>query len=424
MKTKLKLILLSFLEFAVWGSYLTSMGSYLNSIDLGSFIGYFYSGQGFVSLFMPALIGIIADKWISAEKVLGYCHILAAAFMLGAFWYCFSVEAGGGTPQFALLYTLYMLSIAFYMPTIALSNSVSYYALNSAGLDTVKDFPSIRIFGTIGFICSMVCVDFAGLQSTSWQFFVCGALGMLMGAYSFTLPKVPVTKSTKSTKLVDIFGLRAFALFSQKKMAIFFIFSMLLGAALQVTNGYANVFIGSFAEIPAYADTFGAKHANVLISLSQCSETLCILLIPFFMKRLGIKVVMVISMLAWVLRFGLFGIGDPGSGVWLFVLSMLVYGVAFDFFNISGSLFVEKEADESIKSSAQGLFMMMTNGFGATLGTLAAMAVINSYVYSQQTIEAKMAGWSTSWLIFAGYSLVIAIVFALVFKYKHNPKDA
>ena len=199
---------------------------------------------------------------------------------------------------------------------------------------------------------------------------------------------------------------------------------MLLGVSLQITNGFANPFITSFQNIPEYADTWGARNANALISLSQVSETLCILLIPFFLKRFGIKTVMLIALFAWVLRFGFFGLGNPGSGLWLFVLSMIVYGVAFDFFNISGALFVDKETDDKIRSSAQGLFMLMTNGIGATIGTLGAQAVVNHFVYSHAgDMAAQTAGWSTSWFIFAGYALVVAVVFALVFKYRHDPNN-
>lgn len=222
---------------------------------------------------------------------------------------------------------------------------------------------------------------------------------------------------------MEALGLKAFTLFKQRKMAIFFIFSMLLGVSLQITNGFANPFITSFKDIPEYANTFGANHANALISLSQISETLCILLIPFFLKKFGIKKVMLIAMIAWVLRFALFGAGNPGPDVWMFILSMIVYGVAFDFFNISGSLFVDKETDQTIRSSAQGLFMMMTNGIGATIGTLGAQAVVNRFVYSQSDPLAQVQGWSKAWYIFAGYALLVAIVFAIVFKYRHDPEE-
>lgn len=306
------------------------------------------------------------------------------------------------------------------MPTIALSNSVAYFCLTDAGLDTVKDFPPIRVFGTIGFICSMWFVDIMNFQIDQNQFITSGILSLFLFLYTFTLPDCANVKEGKQKTLAEAFGLKAFALFKQKKMAIFFIFSMMLGVSLQITNGFANPFIFSFGADPQYVSTFGVQHANILISLSQISETCCILLIPFFMKRYGIKNVMLIAMFAWVLRFGLFGLGNPGNGVWMFVLSMLVYGVAFDFFNISGSLFVDKSTDPDIRSSAQGLFMLMTNGVGATVGTLAAQAIINTYTHSE-VLDGNIltvGDWPTCWFIFAGYALLVGITFALVF----NPK--
>lgn len=418
MNLKVRLTIMNFLEFAVWGAYLTSMGSYLVNVGMAENIGWFYSVQGIVSLFMPALVGIVADRWMQGQKVLSLCHFLAGGFMLAAAYYGFTAQ----TVEFSTLFTLYSLSVAFFMPTIALTNSVAYSALDGAGLDTVKAFPPIRVFGTIGFICSMWAVDLGGMQQTAGQFAFSGLLSLILAAYSLTLPACPTSKGEGGKSLVDALGLRAFALFRQPKMAMFFIFSMCLGMCLQVTNGFANPFISAFKDVPEYAGTFGVEHANILISLSQMSETLCILLIPFFLSKFGIKKVMLMAMLAWVLRFGFFALGNPGSGVWLFVLSMIVYGVAFDFFNISGSLFVDKETDLSIRSSAQGLFMMMTNGFGATIGTLAAQEVVNKYVpqLSDTVTGAQVIeGWNTSWFIFAGYALVVAVLFAICFRYKH-----
>jgi NHS family xanthosine MFS transporter len=373
--------------------------------------------QGIVSLFMPALIGIVADRWVQAQRLLGICHLLAALFMAATGYYALTTAQ----VEFSTLFTLYSLSVAFYMPTLGLSNSVAYTGLGSAGLDTVKHFPPIRIWGTIGFICAMWCCDLSGFQSTAWQFVQSAIVGLVLGLYAFTMPQCPTNKSQSKKSLVEALGLNAFALFKQKKMALFFIFSILLGVSLQITNGFANPFISDFGQVAEYANTFGVQHANILISLSQVSETLCILLIPFCLKRFGIKKVMLMAMFAWVLRFGLFGLGNPGAGVWMFLLSMIVYGVAFDFFNVSGSLFVDKETDESLRSSAQGLFIMMTNGIGATIGTLGAQQVINHFVGDSAGV-ARMEGWSHSWLIFAAYALVVALLFAVVFKYKHEPE--
>ena len=417
MNAKVKLTVLNFMEFAVWGAYLTSMGTYLARVGMAGQIGWFYSVQGFVSLFMPALMGIVADRWMEAQRLLSLSHLLAGIFMLAASVYGYQT---GDAVQFAPLFTLYTLSVAFFMPTIALSNSVAYSALDQAGLDTVKAFPPIRVFGTVGFIISMWIVDLGGMQSTPLQFGWSGLLSIVMAAYAITMPHCPVSTGSRKS-LSDALGLKAFALFRNYRMALFFIFSMFL----QITNGFANPFITSFQNIDAFKDTFGVQHANILISLSQMSETLCILLIPFFLKRFGIKRVMLLAMLAWVLRYLFFAVGDPGSGVVWFVLSMIVYGVAFDFFNISGSLFVDKETSLDIRNSAQGLFMMMTNGLGASIGTLSAQMVIDRYVNSLGANADPMSvwqGWNTCWYIFAGYALVVAVAFAIMFRYKHEPE--
>ena len=414
---KIRLSLLNFLEFAVWGAYLTSLGNFLFNVGLGSNIGWFYAVQGIVSLFMPSLIGILADKYIQAQIMLNICHFIAAIFMASAAFYCTQVE----TIEFAWLFSLYSISVAFFMPTIGLNNSVAFNALSKAGMDTVKDFPPIRIFGTIGFICAMLFVNFVGpedakFQSTYMQLFVSAGLSVIMAFYALTMPKCPVSTTPQSGNWIDKMGLRAFLLFKQKKMAVFFIFSMLLGVSLQITNGYANPYISFFKGLPEFADAWAAQNANALISISQISETLCILLIPFCLKKFGIKGVMLMSMFAWVFRFGLFGFGDPAGSLWMFVLSCIVYGIAFDFFNVSGGLYVDQETPAEYRSSAQGLFMIMTNGFGATIGTLAAMAIVNHNVSPDALPAAQLEGWRNSWLIFAAYALVVAVAFWIIFK--------
>lgn len=420
---KVKLAAMNFLEFAVWGAYLTSLGIYLASVNLGDKIYWFYTVQGIVSIFMPALVGIVADRWIQAQKMLSLCHLMAGLFMCAAAYYCYTTE----TVEYAPLFTLYTISVAFFMPTIGLANSVAYTALGKAGLDTVKHFPPIRVFGTVGFICSMlltnfITIDGVSMQKTYFQMLSSGIFSLVLAIYALTMPSCPVNKGASSS-IMDALGLKAFALFKQKKMAIFFIFSMLLGVSLQITNSYGTTFISAYEQIAEYAQTWGARNATALISLSQISETLCILLIPSCLKRFGIKGVMMIAMLGWVLRFGFFGLGNPGSGVWLFVLSMIVYGVAFDFFNISGSLYVDKQTDPSVRSSAQGLFMLMTNGVGATVGTLGAGAVVNHYVFNPElSVTESMAGWHTSWYIFAAYALAVAVSFWLMFKDDEKPK--
>ena len=430
---------MNFLEFAVWGAYLTCMGNYLGKAGLGENIAWFYAIQGIVSIFMPTLMGIVADKYIQPQRLLGICHLLAGGFMLGCWYLGFQAGFGNELSNKGLFIALYTLSVAFFMPTIALANTTAFTILKENGMDTVKDFPPIRVLGTIGFIATMWFVNCAvwedgsffftfadnahKFQYTYMQFFVSGFLSLLLFFYCFSLPECKLNEKKERTSLVEALGLNAFKLFKTKKMALFFIFSALLGMSLQVTNGYAGPFITSFkgsADV-AVASSFAANNATLLTSISQISEALCILMIPFFLRRFGIKVVMLMSMFAWVFRFGFFGLGNPAMpGVLLFILSCVVYGVAFDFFNVSGGIFVDQECEPSIKASAQGLFMMMTNGIGATIGTLAAGEVVNHFCSWQG--DYLLGDWPTCWFVFAGFALTVAVLFAILFQYKHQPE--
>lgn len=420
---KTRLAAMNFLEFAVWGSYLISMGMYLATHGLGDYVFWFYTVQGLVSILMPALIGIVADKWIPAQYTFSLCHLLAGGFMIAAGVVAAdSVAANGGDLSFGPVFTLYTLSVAFFMPTIGLANSVAFNGLEKNGLDTITDFPPIRVFGTVGFIIAELFVNFViiggkAIQYTHVQFYMSGILSLVLCLYALTMPNCPTRKGA-SKSLADAFGLKAFALFKDRKMAIFFIFSMFLGVSLQITNSYGSTYINAFSEIPGFQDGFWAKNPTFLISISQCAEALCILAIPFCIKRFGIKGVMLMAMFAWVLRFGFFGIGSTNSpGIILLILSCIVYGVAFDFFNVSGGLYVDKQTDPSLRSSAQGLFMLMTNGIGASLGTfIAGQFVVNKLVFTQTTPEAQLSGWRISWLIFAAYALAVGIMFWIMFK--------
>ena len=431
MNLKFRLSLMNFLEFAVWGAYLTCMGNYLGVAGLGDKISWFYAIQGIVSIFMPTLMGIVADKYIQPQRLLGLCHLVAGGFMLGCWWLGLQAGFGNELADKSLFITLYTLSVAFFMPTIALSNTAAFTILKNNGLDTVKDFPPIRVLGTVGFIVTMWFVNCAVWQDGSFsmtladsaykfqytymQFFVSGILSIVLCIYCFTLPECKVVVKEK-VSLIESLGLNAFKLFKSRNMALFFIFSALLGMCLQVTNGYAGPFITSFkgSADAAIASSFAANNATLLTSISQISEALCILMIPFFLKRYGIKVVMLMSMFAWVFRFGFFGVGNPAMpGVIMFILSCIVYGVAFDFFNVSGGIFVDQECEPSIKASAQGLFMMMTNGVGATVGTLAAGEIVNHYCYWENGF--LQGDWTTCWFIFAAFALAVGVSFALVF---------
>lgn len=452
MSIKLRLIIMSFLQFFVWGAWLLTIANYwfgTKHWDNTQF-GLVFGTMGFASIFMPTITGIIADRWINAEKLYALMHILYAAVL----FYIPTVD-----DPTTFIYVMFA-AMCFYMPTISLSNSVSYTILKQSNGDVVKDFPPIRVWGTIGFIAAMWMTNLTGSKATANQFYIAGIFAIILAIYAFTLPKCPPQQNTKeNATLAETLGLGAFKLFATYKMALFFIFAMFLGGALQLTNAYGDLFLSEFEHFPKYATSFVVERSTIVMSISQISETLFILAIPFFLKRFGIKQVMLISMFAWVLRFGLFAYGDPINGLWMIIMSCIVYGMAFDFFNISGSLFVDSNTDAETRSSAQGLFMMMTNGVGAVLGSVIAGWVIELYFTNTYTTISELAAhletsvgnshlakflansnttvssdgnlsqavvmkdWPDIWLAFAGYALVIAIAFAILFKHKHNPEE-
>ncbi len=408
MGIKQRLILLNFLQFFIWGTWLLTIGAYWfqtkhwSSTDFGAI----FSTIGIASLFMPAIAGIIADRWLNAERLYGIFHLIAAAIL-------FMVPAVDNP---STMFWVMLVNMMFYMPTISLSITVAYSTLKGKGLDIVKDYPPIRVWGTIGFIVALWIISLSGLEKSAAQFYVASGASLLLSIYAFTLPKCPPLGKGHKRSFVDELGLNAFALFKNAKMAVFFIFAMLLGASLQLTNAYGDTFLHDFALIPAYKDLIAVKYPAIIMSISQISETLFILTIPFFLRHFGIKKVMFFSMIAWVLRFGLLGYGNPAEGLWMIILYCIIYGMAFDFFNISGSLFVETQSDPSIRASAQGLFMMMTNGFGAFLGSWLSGIVIDTwFILPNGTFD-----WHGIWLAFAGYSVVVAILFSIVFQHKHD----
>ena len=412
MNLKLRLTVLSFLQFFVWGAWLITIGVYWFGTKQwgGEEFGKVFATLGIASLIMPAITGIVADRWVNAEKLFGILHILYGITL------CFLPAVTSPDNFFWVM----LLAMMFYMPTISLSNSIAYYILKNNNYDVVKVFPPIRVWGTIGFIAAMWITNLTGNKDSGNQFYIAAVVAMCLGIYAFTLPKCPPQNLIpEDATLSEKLGLNAFSLFKDFKMALFFLFSMFLGAALQLNNMYGDTYLSDFGKIAEYADSFVVKRSTLIMSISQISETLFILAIPFALKRYGIKNVMLISMFAWVLRFGFFAYGSPaGFGLGLIILSCIVYGMAFDFFNISGSLFVETTTDFKIRSSAQGLFMMMTNGFGAIMGSLLSGWLIQEFF----TLENGDKMWHEIWLVFAAYALIIALLFSVMFKHKHDPE--
>ena len=411
---KLRLTIMNFLQFFIWGAWLITIGAYWfqHKQWSGTSFGAIFSTMGISALFMPALMGVVADRWISAQKLYGALH-LAGAVML------FLVPTVDD-PQ--TMFWVMLATMICYMPTISLAIAVAYNALKREGLDVVRDYPPIRVWGTVGFIAALWTTSLLKLETSPGQFYIAAAAALVLGLYAFSLPPCPPTlgKDAGKRSLVDVLGLSSFRLFRDRNMAVFFVFAMLLGAALQLTNAYGDTFLHDFANVDAYKDTLAVRYPAIIMSISQISETLFILTIPFFLRRFGIKTVMTISMLAWFLRFGLFAYGNPGSGLWMIVMSCIVYGMAFDFFNISGSLFVEQQADPKIRASAQGLFMLMTNGIGAILGSAVSGWMIDRWF----TDASGTKDWHGIWITFALYSLAMAIAFVPLFRHRHDPQRA
>lgn len=409
MNIKQRLIVMNFAQFFIWGAWLLTIGAYWfqNKGWSGSEFGIIFSTMGISAIFMPALMGIVADRWINAEKLYGCLHLL------GALSLCYLPTVDN--PQ--TFFWAILINMIFYMPTLSLSITVAYNALKQEGLDLIKAYPPIRTWGTIGFIAALWTVSLTHNETSVNQFYIAAIASAFLGLYAFSLPKcLPSAKTLDKKSFIDILGLNAFGLFKSKQLAIFFIFSMFLGAALQLTNAYGDTYLHDFAKIPAYDGLIAVKYPAIIMSVSQISETLFILTIPFFLRRFGIKYVMLFSMIAWVLRFGLFAVGNPADGLWMIILSCIIYGMAFDFFNISGSLYVETQVDSKIRASAQGLFMMMVNGFGAVMGSSVSGFVIQAFFTNAD--ESK--DWQSIWFAFAGYALVLGLIFPFVFKYKHD----
>lgn len=410
MALKARLILLNFLQFFIWGSWLLTIGAYWFQTKhwTGTEFGAIFSTMGIASLFMPAIAGIIADRWLNAEKLYGIFHLIAAGIL-------FMVPKVNDP---STMFWIMLINMIFYMPTIALSITVAYSSLKNKGRDIVKEYPPIRVWGTVGFIVALWVISLTGLEKSGAQFYVASAASFFLGIYSFTLPKCPPLGRGHKKSFIDELGLNAFALFKNTKMAVFFIFAMLLGASLQLTNAYGDTFLHDFKNISEYKNLIAVRYPAIIMSISQISETLFILTIPFFLRAFGIKKVMLFSMIAWVLRFALFAFGNPAGGLWMIIASCIIYGMAFDFFNISGSIYVETQSEPGIRASAQGLFMMMTNGIGAFLGSRISGIVIDSFY----TRTDGSFDWRGIWLAFAAYALIVAILFAILFRHKHDPE--
>jgi len=407
MNIRTRLKLMSFLQYFIWGSWLITFGSYMVKTlgFTGSQVGSVYSTGGIAAILMPVLIGMIADRFIAAGQLFALCHLIS-----GIAFFC---AAYVNNP--VLMVWVMLICMMAFMPTLSLSNAITCFCLEKHELDTVVGLPSIRVYGTLGFIVAMWTISLLKLELSNIQLYVASGVSLALALYALSLPKVPAGCDNAGRSIADKLGLDALVLFKQSKMVIFFVYSMLLGSVLQITNTFGNLFLQDFASMAGFHSSFVVRHPSILYSISQFSELACILMIPFFLKKFGIKTVMIISMLAWTLRFGFFAVGDPSPvGFIMLVLSMVVYGCAFDFFIISGSIFIEKQVSSRMRASAQGLFMTNVNGLGAFAGALISGCVIDCFT------TGGIRNWQAIWLVFAIYTLLLAVIFFFSFRYRHQ----
>ncbi len=454
---KARLSLLYFLQFSVWGCYLTCFGQFLGAGGIGGDIAWFYAAIGLVSIITPSLFGRLSDRTGRPERWLGLCHFAAAIVMLIMWRYGMTHSR----LDFHTLYPLYLLFLALYMPTMALANTATFGLLTQSGRNTVTAFPTIRIWGTVGFVAAMWFVNSAYWQNgalgfafsdasdpgrlrfqfNAMQLMCSGIMGLLTAFYTISLPRLK--NSVELSRLRNASGHSASPngsstaqaatppqpslsaslkiMFGRRDIAVFLIFVIFSGVCLQISNGFATPFISHFSGIAEYAGSLAAGNATMLFSLSQISEAVCILLVGVSLKRSGIKWVYALGLFAWSLRFLMLGAGNPGDGLWLLIGSMLVYGIAFNFITIAGHLYMQQIAPANMKGFAQGLMMFMSNGIGATFGTIAAGAIVNKWCSwemvtlpgSSAPMRLFMGSWEWPWFIFAAYALLVTVAWLL-----------
>ncbi|MDN5202030.1 nucleoside permease [Fulvivirgaceae bacterium BMA10] len=389
--TRLQLSSMMFLQFFIWGAWFVTASTYLNSIGFsGIDIGKAYSTMPWGAIISPFFIGMIADKYFSAEKVMGVMHIAGGFIMY---------YASGITDPNIFFWTVLLYAIC-YMPTLALVNSISFNQMT----DTGKEFPSIRVWGTIGWIGAGLLIGFLDIESTSIPMKIAAGVSMAMGLFSFTLPKTPPKSSDTKVSISNILGLKALSLMREKSFAIFVISSFLISIPLTFYYNFTNLFLNE-NEI---------ENAAGKMTMGQMSEILFMILMPFFFKRLGVKKMLLVGMMAWVVRYVLFATGNNEALVFMFYLGIILHGICYDFFFVTGQIYVDKKASGDIQASAQGFITLVTYGVGMLLGSWVSGFVVE--FFSIGSDETAVHDWPSIWYVPAGMALLITLIFALLFK--------
>ena len=380
-----------FLEFFIWGGWFVTMGTFLSQSfnASGLQLANAYETQSIGAIIAPFIIGLIADRYFSAQKILGFLH-LSGAFLL---------YMAGSSNDFSSFYPFVLLYMILYMPTLALVNSVAFRQMS----DPSKEFPPIRVFGTVGWIVAGLVIGFLGWESQNllaYTFYLTASASAILGIFSFILPSTPPTADKGDYSIKKILGLDSLSLLNDKKYLIFFLSSILICIPLAFYYQHANQFLNEI----------GMSRAAAVMSLGQISEALFILLLPIFLKRYGIKITLIVGMLAWVVRYILFAYGDVGEKSWMLILGVILHGICYDFFFVSGQIYTDNKAGEQFKSSAQGLITLATYGLGMLIGFRSA-----GYITDQYVVDGGH-DWTQIWMIPSGFALLVLIFFVLTFK--------
>ena len=393
--TRVQLSAMMFLQFFIWGAWYVTMGTYLDKVlgATGFQVGAAYSAMAIATIFSPIFVGMIADRFFSAQKVLGVLHIIGALLL----YYLAKID----NPSF--FYWIVLLYSLMYAPTLALANSVAFRQMN----DPAKEFPSVRFLGTIGWIAVGWMIDKVfklGTEQLATTFIIAAAGSGVLGLLSFTLPDTPPKAKGTKTTFAKVLGADAFILFKDRSFTVFLISSILICIPLSFYYSFTNLFLTEA----------GMKSVTSNMTLGQFSEALFILLIPFFFRRLGVKWMIAIGMIAWAVRFLLFGYGDAAENLWMLFAGIILHGVCFDFFFVTGQIYTDSKADIKIQSSAQGLITMATYGVGMWIGTL-----LSGYVKDYYTVD-KIVTWKSVWLVPAGISVAVLLFFLILFNEKRK----
>tara|TARA_B100000767_G_C19714367_1_gene514246 strand:- start:213 stop:1385 length:1173 start_codon:yes stop_codon:yes gene_type:complete len=380
-----------FLEFFIWGGWFVTMGTFLSQSfnASGSQLAQAYETQSIGAIIAPFIIGLIADRYFSAQKILGLLHILGAVILYLA----------GISDDFLSFYPYILIYMILYMPTLALVNSVAFRQMK----DPSKEFPPIRVFGTVGWIFAGLIIGYLGWEShklLAYTFYLTASASAILGIFSFTLPDTPPTAEKGTYSISKILGLDALSLLKDSKYLIFFISSILICIPLAFYYQHANQFLNEL----------GMPRAAAVMTLGQISEALFILLLPIFLKRYGIKTTLIVGMLAWVMRYLLFAYGDVGENIWMLIFGVILHGICYDFFFVSGQIYTDHKAGDQFKSSAQGLITLATYGLGMLVGFRLAGYITDQYVNSTGH------DWTQIWIIPSGFALFVLVFFMLTFK--------